>query len=80
MYKIIADYITLGIWGMSMTNTITSFDIESASSIAQLILSAFGIIYLAVKIINETLNGQVDREGKRIDNFKKNKNEKDGKI
>mgnify|MGYP001357513931 FL=1 len=68
MYKIIADYMTLGLWGMSMANTITSFDIQSASSIAQLILSVLGIVYLGVKIVNETLNGKVEREGKRIAN------------
>ena len=59
---------TLGLWGMSMANTITSFDIQSASSIAQLILSILGIVYLGVKIVNETLNGRVEREGKRIAN------------
>ena len=68
MYKIIADYMTLGLWGMSMANTITSFDIQSASSIAQLILSVLGIVYLGVKIVNETLNSRVEREGKRIAN------------
>jgi len=59
---------TLGLWGMSMANTITSFDIQSASSIAQLVLSVLGIVYLGVKIVNETLNGKVEREGKRIAN------------
>jgi len=59
---------TLGLWGMSMANTITSFDIQSASSIAQLVLSVLGIVYLGVKIVNETLNGRVEREGKRIAN------------
>jgi|TARA_B110000977_G_scaffold179430_1_gene238000 hypothetical protein len=68
MYKIIADYMALGLWGMSMANTITSFDIASASSIAQLVLSVLGIVYLGVKIVNETLNGRVEREGKRIAN------------
>ena len=58
----------LGLWGMSMANTITSFDIQSASSIAQLVLSVLGIVYLGVKIVNETLNGRVEREGKRIAN------------
>ena len=58
----------LGLWGMSMANTITNFDIASASSIAQLILSILGIVYLGVKIVNETLNGRVEREGKRIAN------------
>ena len=68
MYRIIADYAALGVWGMSMVNTITSFDIASASSIAQLVLSVLGIVYLGVKIVNETLNGRVEREGKRIAN------------
>jgi hypothetical protein len=68
MYRIIADYMALGLWGMSMANTITSFDIQSASSIAQLVLSVLGIVYLGVKIVNETLNGRVEREGKRIAN------------
>jgi hypothetical protein len=54
--------------------------VASASSIAQLVLSILGIVYLAVKITNETLNGRVDREGKRIDNLRKNKNETNGKV
>ena len=55
---------------MSMANTITSFDIASASSVAQLVLSILGIVYLAVKITNETLNGRVDREGHGHELFK----------
>jgi hypothetical protein len=73
MYRIIADYITLGIWGMSMTNTVADFDIASASSIAQLILSILGIVYLGVKIVNESLNGKVNREGKRLENERANR-------
>ena len=73
MYRILADYITLGIWGMSMANTITSFDIASASSVAQLVLSVLGIVYLAVKIVNESLNGQINREGKRLENKRANR-------
>lgn len=77
MYKIIADYMTLGLWGMSMANTITSFDIASASSVAQLILSILGIVYLGVKIVNESLNGQINREGKRLENERANRDLKD---
>ena len=73
MYRIIADYITLGIWGMSMANTITSFDIANASSVAQLVLSILGIVYLGVKIVNESLNGQINREGKRLENKRANR-------
>ena len=63
----------LGLWGMSMANTITSFDIASASSIAQLVLSVLGIVYLGVKIVNESLNGQINREGKRLENERANR-------
>ncbi len=80
MYKIIADYMALGLWGMSMANTITSFDIASASSVAQLILSILGIVYLGVKIVNETLNGRVEREGKRIANEINNKELEDEEL
>ena len=73
MYKILADYITLRIWGMSMANTITSFDIANASSVAQLVLSVLGIVYLGVKIVNESLNGQINREGKRLENERANR-------
>jgi hypothetical protein len=51
----------------------TSFDIASASSVAQLVLSVLGIVYLAVKIVNESLNGQVNREGKRLENERANR-------
>ena len=80
MYKIIADYMALGLWGMSMANTITSFDIASASSVAQLVLSVLGIVYLGVKIVNETLNGRVEREGKRIANEINNKELEDEEL
>ena len=80
MYKIIADYMALGLWGMSMANTITSFDIASASSIAQLVLSVLGIVYLGVKIVNETLNGRVEREGKRISNEINNRELEDEEL
>ena len=80
MYKIIADYMALGLWGMSMANTITSFDIASASSVAQLILSILGIVYLGVKIVNETLNGRVEREGKRIANEINNRELEDEEL
>jgi putative Mn2+ efflux pump MntP len=63
----------LGIWGMSMANTVADFDIASASSIAQLILSILGIVYLGVKIVNESLNGKVNREGKRLENERANR-------
>ena len=80
MYKIIADYMALGLWGMSMANTITSFDIASASSVAQLVLSILGIVYLGVKIVNETLNGRVEREGKRIANEINNRELEDEEL
>jgi len=80
MYKIIADYMALGLWGMSMANTITSFDIASALSVSQLILSLLGIVYLGVKIVNETLNGRVEREGKRIANEINNKELEDEEL
>jgi len=70
----------LGLWGMSMANTITNFDIASASSIAQLILSILGIVYLGVKIVNETLNGRVEREGKRIANEINNRELEDEEL
>ena len=77
MYRILADYITLGVWGMSMANTLTNFDIASASSVAQLVLSILGIVYLGVKIVNESLNGQINREGKRLENERANRDLKD---
>ena len=80
MYKIIADYMALGLWGMSVANTITSFDIASASSVAQLVLSVLGIVYLGVKIVNETLNGRVEREGKRIANEINNRELEENEI
>lgn len=80
MYKIIADYMALGLWGMSVANTISDFDIASASSIAQLILSVLGIVYLGVKIVNETLNGKVEREGKRIANEINNRELEENEI
>tara|TARA_R100000951_G_scaffold53784_1_gene45319 strand:- start:1469 stop:1711 length:243 start_codon:yes stop_codon:yes gene_type:complete len=80
MYKIIADYMALGLWGMSVANTISDFDIASASSIAQLVLSVLGIVYLGVKIVNETLNGRVEREGKRIANEINNRELEENEI
>ena len=68
MYRIIADYMTIGIWGVSVSNTIAGLNLESSMGVVQFFLSMLGLVYLLVKIINETKNGIVDREGKRIEN------------
>ena len=68
MYKVIADYMAIGLWGVSVSNTIFSSNYESAVGLIQLILSILGVVYLIVKIYNEVSGQILDRERKRIEN------------
>tara|TARA_R110002050_G_C8730155_1_gene497165 strand:- start:189 stop:446 length:258 start_codon:yes stop_codon:yes gene_type:complete len=68
MYKVIADYMAIGLWGVSVSNTIFSSNYESAVGFIQLVLSILGVVYLIVKIYNEVSGQILDRERKRIEN------------
>jgi uncharacterized membrane protein YqjE len=70
MYKIIAEYMVIGMWGVSFSNTIFETNLENTMGAVQLVLSALGVIYLIVKIYNETSGQILDRERKRLENEK----------
>ena len=68
MFKLIANYMTIGVWGVSVSNTIFESTFDSALGLAQLLMSVLGVVYLCVKIYNEVSGQILDRERKRIDN------------
>ena len=68
MYRLTADYLTIGLWGVSLSNTILYPNFDSILSLAQLLMSILGAIYLCVKIYNEVSGQILDRERKRIEN------------
>mgnify|MGYP007077654018 CR=1 FL=1 len=68
MYKLTADYLTIGLWGVSLSNTIQTPSFDSLLSLAQLLMSVLGAVYLCVKIYNEVSGQILDRERKRIEN------------
>ena len=68
MFKLIANYMTIGVWGVSVSNTIFESTFDSALGLAQLLMSILGVVYLCVKIYNEVSGQILDRERKRIDN------------
>lgn len=68
MYRLTADYLTIGLWGISLSNTIQNPNFDSILSLAQLLMSILGAIYLCVKIYNEVSGQILDRERKRIEN------------
>ena len=68
MYKLTADYLTIGLWGISLSNTIQTPSFDSLLGLAQLLMSVLGAVYLCVKIYNEVSGQILDRERKRIEN------------
>lgn len=68
MFRVIADYMTIGLWGLSVSNTILADNFGTMVDVVQLLLSILGLVYLCVKIYNEVSGQILDRERKRIEN------------
>jgi len=68
MYKTILDVAATGAWTLSAVNTLTDFDIVSTTGVIQFALSILGVIWTVVRIVNDSLNGKVNREHTRLEN------------
>lgn len=70
MIKLIADYGTYGLWILSTREAVIdfvedgSFDVNSMS----FLVSALGVVWTIVKIVNSVLDGRVNREQTRLEN------------
>ena len=70
MVKLIADYGTYGLWILSTREAVNQYlhsgDINLSSM--SFLVSALGLIWTIVKIVNSVLDGRVNREQTRLEN------------
>ena len=70
MIKLVADYGTYGLWILSTREAVLDFvhngDINLSSM--SFLVSALGIVWTIVKIVNSILDGRVNREQTRLEN------------
>jgi len=70
MIKLIADYGTYGLWILSTREAVNQYlhsgDINLSSM--SFLVSALGLIWTIVKIVNSVLDGRVNREQTRLEN------------
>jgi len=70
MVKLVADYGTYGLWILSTREAVTQYlhsgDINLSSM--SFLVSALGLIWTIVKIVNSVLDGRVNREQTRLEN------------
>lgn len=70
MIKLVADYGTYGLWILSTREAVTQYihsgDINLSSM--SFLVSALGLIWTIVKIVNAILDGRVNREKTRLEN------------
>ena len=70
MVKLIADYGTYGLWILSTREAVLDFvhsgDVNLSSM--SFLISAAGLVWTIVKIINSILDGRVNREQTRLEN------------
>ena len=70
MVKLIADYGTYGLWILSTREAVLDFvhsgDVNLSSM--SFLISAAGLVWTIVKIVNSILDGRVNREQTRLEN------------
>ncbi len=70
MVKLVADYGTYGLWILSTREAVLDFvhngDINLSSM--SFMVSALGIVWTIVKIVNSVLDGRINREQTRLEN------------
>jgi len=70
MVKLVADWGTYGLWILSTREAINHF-LESGDfnlNSMSFAVSALGIVWTIVKIVNSVLDGRIDREQTRLEN------------
>jgi cell shape-determining protein MreC len=70
MVKLVADYGTYGLWILSTREAVLDFvhsgDVNLSSM--SFLISAAGLVWTIVKIVNSILDGRVNREKTRLEN------------
>ena len=70
MVKLVADYGTYGLWILSTREAVLNFvhsgDVNLSSM--SFLISAAGLVWTIVKIVNSVLDGRVNREQTRLEN------------
>jgi len=70
MVKLVADYGTYGLWILSTREAVLNFvhsgDVNLSSM--SFLISAAGLVWTIVKIVNSILDGRVNREQTRLEN------------
>lgn len=70
MVKLIADYGTYGLWILSIRQAVLDFVHNGDLNLSSMsfMVSALGIVWTIVKIINAVLDGRINREKTRLEN------------
>ena len=70
MVKLVADYGTYGLWILSTREAVLDFvhsgDVNLSSM--SFLISAAGLVWTIVKIVNSILDGRINREKTRLEN------------
>ena len=70
MVKLVADYGTYGLWILSTREAVLDFVLSGDVNLSSMsfLISAAGLVWTIVKIVNSILDGRVNREKTRLEN------------
>ena len=70
MIKLVADYGTYGLWILSTREAVLEYVNSGDFNLSSMsfLISALGIIWTIVRIVNSILDGRVNREQTRLEN------------
>ena len=70
MIKLIADYGTYGLWILSTREAVLEYVDSGYFNISSMsfLISALGVVWSIVRIVNSVLDGRVNREQTRLEN------------
>ena len=70
MIKLVADYGTYGLWILSTREAVLEYVNSGDFNLSSMsfLVSALGIIWTIVRIVNSVLDGRVNREQTRLEN------------
>ena len=70
MVKLIADYGTYGVWILSTREAVLEYVASGDINLSSMsfLVSALGIVWTVVRIVNSILDGRLNREQTRLEN------------
>tara|TARA_R110000772_G_scaffold247863_1_gene361803 strand:+ start:221 stop:523 length:303 start_codon:yes stop_codon:yes gene_type:complete len=70
MIKLVADYGTYGLWILSTREAVLEYVDSGYFNISSMsfLISALGVVWSIVRIVNSVLDGRVNREQTRLEN------------